>query len=240
MKPPKILLYGQFGTGKTMFTLTGGKRAQVIDLDDGLRSGLTYKDEWQGARIAAINNALSCHEDNPNTATAFSKAQSYIRSILDQCLAKKYPYDILVIDSLTTMSEYCMRSILNTNGMLGKNPQIQHWGLRDIAFKELLITIKAMPIVVILLAHIQSDEIDGVPTVSPAIAGKQLPPMLFSQFDEILYIKVRTIAQGKTEYIIQNQGTGSVLARTRSNFPDFYNVNNGLPKLLELMGHKLD
>ena len=50
--PPNILLYGEVGCGKTILALTLGEHAQVIDVDLGLRSGYSLKDEFTDAIYA--------------------------------------------------------------------------------------------------------------------------------------------------------------------------------------------
>ena len=238
MKPPKILLYGPPGAGKTAFVGTGGKNVQILDLDGGLRTLGTLKDQWSDNRKLALDAAIECHEENPRKALAFNKCRSYLMSVVDQCNQGKYPYKVLVLDSLTTMSEYAMRSILAANAMLGKNPQVQHWGARDIMFKEILIQIKALPSVVIVLAH-QSLGSEEDQTYTPAIAGKQLPPLLHSQFDEILHCRVRKVAQGKVQHIIESQSQGDCLVRSRTNFPSPFEMDKGLEALLDLMGYPM-
>lgn len=240
LKGPKILLYGSFGTGKTTFVATGGKAVQIIDLDSGLRSALTYEDKWKPERKLAVDCAISCGEDDPKRALAFNKARSYISSVFDQCASGKYPHKVLVLDSLTTMSEYAMRSILAANNMLGKQPQLQHWGIRDIVFKEILINLKALPIAVIVLAHQQIDQDNvGTISISPAIAGKSLPPILHSQFDEIIYARTRPIAKGATEYVLENKSSGGTTVRTRSNFENYFNMDRGLREFLGLMDYEI-
>jgi hypothetical protein len=240
MKAPKILLYGSFGSGKTAFVATGGEAVDIVDLDEGLRSALTYNDKWTEQRKIAAGNAVECYESDPKRAIAFNKARAYISGVVDQCSKGTYERKVLVIDSLTTLSEYAMRSILAANSMLGKQPQIQHWGIRDIFFKNLLIELKALPVAVIVIAHQQTEFAEGDnSTICPAIAGKSLPPILHSQFDEILYARTRTVAQSKVEYIIENKSNRGVIVRTRSNFENFFNMNRGLKEFLGLMHYEI-
>lgn len=240
MKAPKILLYSLFGGGKTSFVATGGKEVQIIDLDDGLQSPQTLQDKWTEKRRACVENALPCHETNPRKALAFNKARSYIQSIFEQCDKNTYPFKVLVIDSLTTLSEFAMRSILDANAMLGKQPRLQHWGIRDIMFKELLIALKALPICVIVLAHQQGEGEAVDNPITPAIAGKSLPPLLHSQFDEILHARARTVAKGKTEYVVENQSSSNITVRTRYNCPNFFDMNRGLQEFLGEMGYEIN
>jgi len=239
MKPPKILLYGPPGAGKTGFVGTAGKHLQLIDLDEGTRTLATMDDKWKEERKLCLAGVLECYEENPKRAIAFNKARSYLDTIFTQCYDGKYAYKVVGIDSLTTLSEYSMRSILANNAMLGKNPQLQHWGARDILLKEILINLKALPVAVVVIAHQHLGKDDDT-QYCPAIAGKQLPPLLHSQFDEILHMRVRKAAQGKVEYIIEGTGQADCLVRTRSNFPSPYFADEGFPKLLSLMGYPLE
>lgn len=238
LKPPKILLYGKFGSGKTAFALTGGSVVQYIDLDGGLLTGLTLKDQWIEERKKV--DILSCLEEDRTKALAFRKAKSYIESIADQCSKGTYPFKVLVIDSLTRLSEYGMRGILDANGLLGKNPRLQDWVVRDIMFKEILLAMMSMNIAVLLLAHDQiEDDGEGGQVIVPSIQGKALPPLLNTYFDEILYLRARSIAQGKTQYIIENRSASGLKVRTRSNFENFFDVNLGLKVFLKALTYEI-
>lgn len=236
-KPPKILIFGNYGSGKTLFAMTGGKYVQLIDLDEGVKSGKTFQDNFTNIRKEV--DILQCYESEPKRALAFMKAQSYIQSVSEQCSVKKYPFKILVIDSLTNLHEYCMRMILANSGLLGQKPRIQDWMLRDIQFLNLFLIVKSLPIAVVVLAHQQIHLQDDTNIITPHLPGKSLPNNLISKFDEVLYIKSKLIAGGKTEYNIQNISTTSINVRTRANFKNNLNVNVGLLKLLELMDYNV-
>lgn len=237
IKPPKVLLYGPFGSGKTCFAMTGGKYVQYLDMDEGLQSGKKLKDSF--TEIRGEIDVLEAHEDDPNRALAFMKARSYIQSISEQCRKGTYPFKILVIDSLTNLHEFCMRMIMSNSGILGQKPKIQNWMMRDIEFINLCLLLKTLPIAVIVIAHQQVNVEDEVNVLTPFLPGKSLPNNFFSKFDEILYMKPRLIAGGKTSFTIHNLSTSCITARTRSNFPDKLDVSIGLLKLLEYMEYKV-
>ena len=234
VKPSKILLFGPYGSGKSCFSTTAGGYTQVLDLDDGLESARSLKDAFTSVRAEV--DVIEAHENEPDKAMAFMKARSYIASIASQCRKGTYPFKILVIDSLTNLHEYCMRMILSNSGLLGQKPRIQDWMMRDIEFLNLCITLKSLPIVVILIAHQQITEQDSINVITPFLPGKSLPPNLISKFDEVLYMKPTLVAGGKTEYRIQNVSTTSICVRTRSNFPNNLNADIGLLEILKLMG----
>ena len=236
-KAPKILLFGPYGSGKTCFATTAGACTQILDLDQGLNSVLSLKDKFSTARGEV--DVLEAHENEPDRALAFMKARSYIQSIASQCRKGTYPFKILVIDSLTNLHEYGMRMLLANSGLLGQKPRIQDWMMRDIEFLNICIILKSLPIAVVLTAHQQVVEQDETMVVTPFLPGKSLPPNLISKFDEVLYMKSVLVAGGLTDFIVQNVSTTSVRVRTRANFPNNFNSNEGLAKLLELMGYNV-
>lgn len=235
LKPPKCIFYGPFGSGKTCFAATGGEVVQFLDMNEGLMSAKTLQDKWTEERKKV--DVIECHEDDPTKATAFLKARSYIQSVASQCSTETYKFKILVIDSLTDLQEFCMRNILSNAGRLGKQAEIQHWQLRDIEFLNLMIIIKSLPIAVILIAHQQIVEQDGINVISPGLPGKSLPNNLFTKFDEILFFKARNTTSGKVEFLIQNTSSSSILTRTRANIKNEINVDIGLIEYLKLLGY---
>lgn len=249
---PKIILAGNPGSGKTALALTLGEGAVVLDLDDGLLTGLTLKDAFFDRRQKV--EVKECKEDNPNKALAFAKAASYVRGISDECLKGKPPCRALIVDSLTTLAEGAMRLVMSNNGMLGQHPQIQHWGLRDLELENFFLTVYSLPMVVVLVVHLQTvqEEGDTMAVVEPdgktriktvtqtkykiALPGKAYPPKLPPRFDELWLARVRKGAGGKMEYKISTTGTTSFITRTRSNLPTDQNMEQGLPALLNKMG----
>jgi len=238
IKPPKIILFGPYGSGKTCFSMTGGKHVQLLDMDEGVRSGFTLKDKFTSLRKEV--DIIEIHESDPSKAMAFPKFKSYLESIAKQCREGTYKFKVLVIDSLTNAHEYCLRMILSYSGLMGQKPRIQDWMLRDIEFLNLCVLIKSLPIAVIVCAHQQVIEQDLTNVLTPWLPGKSLPSNMFSKFDEVLYIKPYLIAGGKTDFKIQNISTSSVCARTRSNFENNLSVDIGLIELLKLMGYDLE
>lgn len=233
--PPKIILAGEPGSGKTAFALTLGEGTTVIDLDDGLLTGQTFKDQFFARRQQV--EVKWCKEEDPGKALAFGKALSYIRGISDECLKGKPPCRAVVVDGLTVLAEMCMRSILGNANMLGKHPQLQHWGLRDLEMNNFLTTLYSLPMVVVLVTHLQQTEEEGGNTVYKiALQGKALPPQLAPKFDEIWLAKTRRGAGGKTDYTIETQGSVMFTTRSRANLPSPQDMNLGLPALLVKMG----
>lgn len=232
--PPKIILMGGFGTGKTALALTLGERAVVLDCDNGVATGMTLADKFKQERLNV--EVKPCWEESADSAIGFSRALSYARSIQKEVKQGKGP-EALVVDSFTTLVDMAVRQVLATNGKLGQNPQIQHWGLAFIQVETFLTIMKALPIVVIMTAHTMRYEEDGITKKGIACPGTKLPHKVPTYFDEVWVMKIRNLEQGKKAYLIQTQGTESVPARTRYNLPDETDANLGMVEILRLMGY---
>lgn len=239
-KAPKVLIYGPVGAGKTALALTLGARAQIIDLDDGLSTGRTLDDKWRPERLKV--DVIQYIEAEPHKrATVFSKTKSKIFDIANQITAKTYPFDALIIDSLSALAESAVTQIMANSGRIGDPPEIQHWGLAFSEIKNVIAVLRSMPIVVILIAHEQVKTIgkgaNQESKLEIAISGKNLPSQITRYFDEVLYIRPKAIGGGKFEYNLQTKGDDRVEARSRMNIPNHTNTNVGMWELLKMMGY---
>lgn len=235
--PPKILLLGDYGSGKTVLAATVGKYGRFIDLNQGLLSAITVKDEFTQRRLEI--DVRQCYESDPNKALAYGIASSYIQSCYDEVINKKTDTKVLIIDGLTDLAEYCMRKVMDGVGKLHDQPQIQHWGPRDNYLTNLMVLLKAMPIAVILIAHVKRVEVDGVSRYELAMGGQALPPKFPPMFDEVWFLDVigSTVAPKR---VIRTHKDAIYPGRTRAQIPNLTDVSCGMPKLLELCGYKLE
>lgn len=235
-KAPKILLYGPAGRGKTALALTLGARAQVLDLDDGLMTAMTLQDQWTQARQSV--DAEQFLEDIPTQARAFQRVKAHILKTSNEIRAGRWPYQALIIDSLTALSEFAVRSVMGASGKLGEAPQIQHWGAAFIEIENVMIMLRSMPIPVILVAHDQTKNIDGVDMTEIAVPGRNLPAKITRFFDEVFYMKVRPMGGGKSQYLLQTRSTGSITCRSRGNIPDGFDTAVGMEGILKHLGYE--
>jgi hypothetical protein len=237
MTPPKLLLLGDPGTGKTALACTLGAHAQVLDLDNGLRTALTLKDSFYDARTSI--DVLSCAETDASKALAFQRTRAYLQDIQRASAAGKWPFKALVLDSWTALAEASVRHIMAASGKLGAQPQIQQWGMAFLELENILAILKALPCLTIVIAHLQRSEEDGVMKATIASPGQKLPAKIPMYFDEIWVTRPVTQA-GKTSYTLQTKASAGCIARSRCNLPDGSDVGLGLPELLRRAGYDIE
>ena len=235
MQPPKILLMGTFGTGKTLWTCSLGEKALVIDLDNGLRSAATYQDKLTSKR--KLIDVKTCWEDNPLKATAFMKALSYIRTVADECRKGTFKRQALIIDGYTTLADASVRDVMARNGMLGQQPQIQHWGLAFGQLEALLLELRALPIVVVLIAHVRRVIVDEISKFEISSPGQKLPNKIPCYFDEVWMTEIKGSGNNQ-KYVCKTTGTSIFPCRTRGNIGNELDMNEDFSLIMEKLGHK--
>jgi hypothetical protein len=235
VKAPKILLYGPPGSGKTALALTVGEAGHVLDLDEGVMTGLTLDDKFKDVRRKVEVNQF--FEEDPTKGEAFAKVRAALYKISNLCRSGDYPYRVLVLDSLTALVEYSMRSVLWNSGDVEKRMEIQHYGLAFQQVKNLFAIIKSLPISVIVIAH---DMVDENGNILLATSGQKLPYELPRYFDEFWYAKKKPAAGGKTSFTIQTKPTHRLTCRSRFNIPDGASMDTGMQRMYEIMGYSLE
>lgn len=239
---PKILIYGPPGCGKTALALTLGAEAQMIDLDDGLMTGMMLKDQHTAARQSV--DVIQFLEVEPEKALVYHKVKSYLYDIINRANRGQWPFKYLIIDSLTMLAMASIRSVLYASSILGKkNPEIQHWGMAIGDIQQILVTLRAAPFTVIVLAHDQTKTIKVGEKeenyTELAIFGKNLPSQVGAAFDELWYMIPRPVGQGKNRYLLKTMATDVVTAKSRSSLPDETDTNLGLKPIIDKLGYKL-
>lgn len=234
--PPRIILYGPPGTGKTALMLTLGEKLQVIDVDDGLVTGLRLEDKWKKARGEV--DVKRFVEDDPKKGVAFSKVKATIYGIADQCRAGTYPFKALGLDSFTAFADYAVRYIKGNAGHLEQNTQLQEWGMAFQEIENVLTVLRSLPIVVIMTAHEHTYEVGDGTKTEIAIPGRKLPQKVVGYFDEVIRTKVRNVTGGELAYVLQTRSTAGVVARSRRSLPDGTDSEIGMGAVLKLMGYE--
>lgn len=234
------MIYGEVGAGKTALALTLGARAMCIDMDEGLRTGITLQDSFTSDRKAVeVRQFL---ETNPQKdATAFAKCKSFVYGLTAE-FQKGRPFEALILDSLSSFAEGALRYIMSNSGQLGKAPEIQHWGLAFNEIQNVLAVMRSLPIPLVIIAH---EQVKMIGKAGPnqeskleiAISGKNLPSRICRYCDEVLYMRARPVGAGKMQYVVQTVGDDKLMARSRSNIPNLTDTKVGMWELMRMMGY---
>jgi hypothetical protein len=190
-----VLIYGKSGTGKTSWAAHFPK-PYIFDFDKGVMS-IRGKD---------------VEYDTYSGKDAYSKFERKLLSFETNC-----PYETIIIDSLTTMQDYCMDRILEINAV--KQPRIQDWGALINEIKDVMMRGAKLNKNFIVVAHEQlvQDSQSGVFVVQPLVSGKSLPGQLPLWFDECYRTHVSRTKDGKASYVFQTVGDDKCTAKSRLN-----------------------
>lgn len=210
----KLLLVGDSGAGKTgalASLAAAGYNLRVIDVDNGLdvlRNLLTDakspypKDSVERVKYETITDKMSKVGGNlqPQKATVWPRVIGLLTNWVDSAtgevlgpISSWTEKDILVIDSLTMLSDAALNFILGMNSRLGQRAQLQDWGAAQDLIEGLLQMLydEGVKCNIIVLAHITyiGGEDNGLQRGYPNTLGKKLPPKVGRYFNSMLGVK---------------------------------------------------
>lgn len=215
-----ILLIGDSGSGKTVFAGTC-PRPFIFDFDKGTRSLETMGLPHDKATFKELpkNSSMKGPSLYPYGSAwgAFIKKLNDIGESMDKGTC---PYQTLVFDSLTTLSNIALNFILNSVGR--DKPQIQDWGDQIRALEMVVDQLTAWPLIKVMTAHIQRDkneltgEIEKLPLVTGKFAGK-IPVY----FDEVYYTSPERVPNQEIKYYLQTRSDNvTKQAKSRAGVPN--------------------
>jgi len=236
--PPKILMMGSAGTGKTTLVTTLGKDLALLDLDRKLRSVINQADAFADDRLEV--NVIEAHEDTVTggVPVAFRKARAALDAISAKCASGAYPYKVFAIDSFTSLAQACAMMVAGTD--LTRKLSWNDWGTMTRELEAFLYDLRCLPIPTIVIAHEMYMEIDGANKVVISCPGQKLPPKLPAMFDEFWQTRVINVQGGGTKYVVRTRSTESVGCLSSHNVPDNYLQSDGLKKIFKKMDWDLD
>lgn len=226
-KPPKIILYGPPGDGKTALAMTLGKDALMLDADEGLTTAITLKDKFTNDRLQ-VECKQFIEEDIAKKAVVWTRFKAFVETIPSLIKRKDkpfseggFPFKALIIDSLTSFGEACSKYIVANNGNIGQAPEIQHWKMIANDMSNVISVLRPLPIIVVLIAHDEERPFGKIGTpayherVSIAVPTKALITRIPRFFDEIWYTKCKQLGDGEMEYYLHTRKDDAIIARSR-------------------------
>lgn len=236
---PTILLYGPLGTGKTAFTSQAGPHGLLFDFDRGIKTASTMPDEFKELRHELEFEDF--YEDNPLQGKVWAKATAYINSLSKTWAASPTARKrIVILDSFTGLIKCAKYSLLARQGHQGKTLTQQEWGILFAEMENFFDAFRGLPAIKIMTGHeMPCEDASGMITKRLLCPGKKLPMEIAGFFDDVFYTKIMKVG-GKTRHILTSKGNAAVEARTRTNFRDDFDMDDGLYTLLEKLGYKVD
>lgn len=211
-----ILLYGDFGTGKTYSLHTLPKPVYIHSFDPG---GSVTLRKWVDSGEVIVDSRFETDDrNNPEAYRAWEKEFNELRG--SGFFEEVGTY---VIDSLTTFSSCLMAAAMSGNkDQKPRNskvrtfiPQLQDYQIQMYTIEDVLKICTGLPCNFVCTAHIQrnTDEVTGAIISSVMITGKlsQKLPLLF---DEVYVTDYKNTSKGP-EYFFQIRPTGMHKTRSR-------------------------
>lgn len=180
----KLLLFGDSGSGKTVFSTGWPGPIHVLDFDNKISSAAAF---WQGQ--AQLNEIT--YENYGPVDSRGTSAERCNAAVGQMKKDGKLPRT-LVLDSLTTFSDEVMRYLMRLNPGIKrfetKGAQVaaqQDYQVARLFFKQVLTELINLPCNIVVTAHIQidKDETTGEIFRTPMLAGKlsRELPIYFSE-----------------------------------------------------------
>lgn len=194
--PIKMLIMGDTGSGKTgalASLANAGYKLHILDYDNGLDIlATTVKPEFlknvEFEHLMEKRKVVNGQVLPASAPRAFSKGLSLLTE-----WGNKYKSldDIIVIDSLTFMSDAALEHVQAGAGHIGKQPEIQEWGMAMNLIEDVLSILYSSDIAcnVIINSHIKyiQDEGTGIVKAQINTLGSKLPPKVGRYFNHMLW-----------------------------------------------------
>lgn len=207
-----ILVYGEFGTGKTHFAATSADVPSMGDiLYISVEGGEKTIRKWPKMDVIKINTysqmariyefaRLHCTARDNNDQVTLKKLEANFRGIAPDKIEEYYKthkvkqYNTIIIDSLTELHKYVMYQLLGIKigeyklDMETDSPQFSEWGKSSEMIRLLVRTFRDLPCHVIMIAAKGTDQDEKKQYHhSPMLPGK-LSSEIQGFFDTVMYL----------------------------------------------------
>jgi hypothetical protein len=193
----KLLLYGPSGVGKTVLASQFPGPIEYWDFDGKISSSVRYLPTiGKQAQLEQIDVHQFGHLPVKERIPAWEKRTQ----LIDECIKfkKPFPFKTLVIDSMTTLSDYLMDDYIYRSQLGIKRPMegvnsMQDYQLYEKHMSRVLVGVLAQDINVVVIAHmdVDKDENTGMIERKPLVKGKALGPKLPMWFEEVYAITAK-------------------------------------------------
>jgi hypothetical protein len=222
------LLVGPPGSGKTTASLTAPGKKLVLDMDnklhkmanvaDKIKSGEVVQWKPEGRLFSGKLASFVASATNSQAKFAQQRATGYMElaEVIDQlekdCIFNQTRFDVVVLDSFTSVEEHLKRLLMSANGVATISQPL--WGTVLTNYENLLNSLLNLPCSVIVIAHQKpnKDELTGVITYTPLISG-QMKDKIGKDFEEVYYLE-KTVRNNLAVYEMLTVGDSTKPCRT--------------------------
>lgn len=245
----KLLFVGDSGSGKTgalASLAAAGYKVRILDLDNGvdvlrdlLTSGKYPASAIENVEYVTVTETMKNVGGKliPVKASVWQRVTSLLDKWKDGDLdlgpiTSWDSQTVLVIDSLTMLSDAALFYILAMNGRLGQHPHQSDWGLAQSLVENLfrMLYDDGVKCNVIVNCHIKpmGDE-NGPDRYYPNTLGKALPPKVGRYFNTVLLAQSSGRGQNlKRQIFTVSQGTVECKNTAPSKVLPAYPLESGL------------
>ena len=210
----KFLLLGPTGSGKTsqLLTLRGRKFAYLFD-PNALLTLKGHDVEYEAFYPNNLSLDLQSLKKDKGGDVLMGRQRSEVYLDWEKDFDKKLSsgffedYDVIAMDSITTLLDLIMDRILAINGRAGSWPQQDDYGPTMVTFTNIVRTLTSMNKTLLFTGHLslEKDELSQTIYRVPVMTGKlkEKIPLLFS---DIFATDCQNDGKGSITYTIQTVG----------------------------------
>ena len=197
----KALLVGPSGSGKTQSSITIPGKKLLID----------YDGRWETVVGTPEITIIKLYDPDPTSPKGWMRAEQLKRELWRAVRNKRFDYDLIIEDGLTSMLNYAMNWSLTLDPKtgLGESPAQQHWMPQMYNVEQHIRSMKQLPCSYILNAHVEYIEVEDEGSVLylPKATGK-MRTAIPGWFNETYWCSSSRKKDGKVHYYWETTGTG--------------------------------
>ncbi len=221
----KTLLLGASGAGKTVAAMSFPGKKLVLDFDNKISSAANFyagnKEMLESIEVKQYGKISIKPVSGKPRMAQFQEDMAVYFKMHD--LKQKLPFDTLIVDTITTLSDSLLEDYRYVSQLGVKRPNVDQnsqsdYGLFATHFKQIIGRLLALECNVLFVGHtqIEQDEATGMRTNEILMPG-QLKSKLGIYFEEVYFAKVN--AAGKRVWQTQADGKTTFCRTQRRNMP---------------------